>query len=457
MARHNERYPTHHTTLRKFRCLCQHDSYHLYNKTLTKKDMVALHNRLRTLDINLQQGDLSFFKNWTFFMPENYTSQIGQLIPTGPFAGTLGAYQAGITLRTRYPHLRSTALANNKTNFWAADSPRVIETAKIFASAFFGQAWEQDGEDRATLHVMAETSDLGADTLTTGNTCKNYDNNSTNQGRQKGSRKLKEWLNIYLPPITSRLNNRNPGLALSDHETFTMQELCAFDLLVRGPSSPWCSIFSQQEWESFEYARDLLHFYRAGPGNRYSAARGFLWLNATTNLLVAGPSAKTSGSLFFSFVHHGDILPLLSTLDLFSFPSSSSSTNTTTTTTTTTTNDLPTDKIPTNRSWKTSTLVPMGSRIILERMTCPRVYCHSNAPLYPNHVYCNPPHDESYIRILINDGLVPIPDCKSGPGESCPLRDFERRVLLRGWEVGDFGRLCGLQKGAADRITFLHQ
>jgi acid phosphatase len=55
--------------------------------------MVALHNRLRTLNFDLQ-GDLSFFKNWTFFMAEDYKPQIGELIPTGPYAGTLGAFQA---------------------------------------------------------------------------------------------------------------------------------------------------------------------------------------------------------------------------------------------------------------------------------------------------------------------------------------------------------------------------
>jgi acid phosphatase len=395
-------------------------------------DMVALHNRLRTLDFDLQ-GDLSFFKNWTFFMAEDYKSQIGELIPTGPYAGTLGAFQAGVTLRTRYPDLRATAIARNQTDFWAADSRRVVETAKYFASGFWGVDW--DG-DVAKLHVIPETSGLGADTLTTGNTCKAYLEPHNPEGRHKGLHKLKEWQSVYIPPIIERLEQQNPGLNLSIHEVFSMQELCGFEILARG-SSPWCDIFTQNEWRDFEYARDLLHYYRTGPGNKYSAGRGFPFLDATTNLLSTGASA---GSLFFSFVHDGDILPLLSTLDLL--PQ---------------TEHLPTDHAPANRTWKTSSLVPMGARIEVQRMECPYVYCHSNAPLYPNHVYCDPPRHEPYIRVVVNDGVVPTPGCEDGPGRSCPLAFFERKVLLRGWEVGEFGRVCGLEEGAAEKVTFLHQ
>lgn len=75
-----------------------------------------------------------------------------------------------------------------------------------------------------------------------------------------------------------------------------MQELCGFETLVRG-NSPWCDAFHHKDWLNFEYARDILHYYRAGPGNRFALAMGWLWLNATARLLEIGPSA---GKLFFS-------------------------------------------------------------------------------------------------------------------------------------------------------------
>jgi len=105
---------------------------------------------------------------------------------------------------------------------------------------------------------------------------------------------------------------------------------------------------------------------------------------------------------------------------------------------------LPTTHIATDRVWKTSTVLPMGGRITFERMAC-RSQSMSTESV-----------DEYFIRININDGIVPLPDCDSGPGRSCPLAQFLERVRNRGTEVGDFGEVCGLE-GDAGRITFLHQ
>ena len=100
----------------------------------------------------------------------------------------------------------------------------------------------------------------------------------------------------------------------------------------------------------------------------------------------------------------------------------------------------------------------MGGRIIFERLACPAAQeCWSNAPFYPNHVYCEPLHDDIFVRVNVNDGILPIPGCDSGPASSCPLDDFLKRVQKRGEQIDDFGKACGLGKVAAQRITFLHQ
>jgi acid phosphatase len=91
-----------------------------------------------------------------------------------------------------------------------------------------------------------------------------------------------------------------------------------------------------------------------------------------------------------------------------------------------------------NREWRISPVLPMGARITLERLSCPSKL------------------DESYVRINVNDRIVPLPFCKSGPGDSCPLNGFVEFVGQRKQEVGDFAERCGL-KGDAGRISFLHQ
>ncbi len=62
-----------------------------------------------------------------------------------------------------------------------------------------------------------------------------------------------------------------------------------------------------------------------------------------------------------------------------------------------------------------------------------------------------------FVRINVNDGIVALPGCFSGPGSSCPLEGFVSHVRRRGEEVGDFRKLCGLGEDAPNRITFLPQ
>src|SRR3954454_18784395 len=87
--------------------------------------------------------------------------------------------------------------------------------------------------------------------------------------------------------------------------------------------------------------------------NKYAGPTGWLWLNVTQDLI----SQERIGGVYFSFVHD-DIIPVLAALGIYSghnplqreqsqedagrLP------------------HLPTDRIKSKRSWRTSDLVPMG-------------------------------------------------------------------------------------------------
>jgi acid phosphatase len=234
-------------------------------------------------------GDLSFLNNWTFFAyPE---SHFEQLTTTGPYAGTLEAFTTGVKLRTRYQQLFPSDKAK-KIRYWASDSKRVIETARYFAAGFFGLDWNKDA---AELQVIPETEDLGADTLTPSDTCTKY-LTDTDHGHDHGWTMLIQFRNTYLGPISDRLSKMASKFHFTNEEVFSMQEMCGFETLTRG-SSPWCSVFTHDDWLNFEYARDVIHFYRAGPGNPYGPTMGWLWINATMNILLQGEEA---GPFFFS-------------------------------------------------------------------------------------------------------------------------------------------------------------
>ncbi|KAF2263405.1 phosphoglycerate mutase-like protein [Lojkania enalia] len=395
MARHAERYPT-----------IRH-----------AERIIKLQDRMKNFGI-VFKGDLSFFNEWELFLSDD--SQIGQLTTTGPFSGSLGSVATGVRLRTRYQPLLAKAMSRRgKVKYWASDSQRVIDTARYFGTGFFGIGWQ----NVSNLEVISESPELGGDTLTPGDTCIAYGEDDE-EGHGQGARLTEMYRATYLADTRKRLLKQNPEIEFSDEELYTMQEMCGFETMIRG-SSHWCDVFTRDEFISFEYARDLLHYYRSGPGTKYGAVMGWLWLNATTNLLLEGPDA---GHFFFSFVHDGDIVPMLTALDII--------------------NDaehLPITHIPRTRRWRKSQVSPMGGRIIFELLSCKSDDAQSKQSR------------EQYIRININDGITAIPECNSGPGKSCPLADFAARTKRKGEEAGDFREKCALSEDAADRITFLHQ
>lgn len=145
--------------------------------------------------------------------------------------------------------------------------------------------------------------------------------------------------------------------------------------------------------------------------------------------------------LTLSSVHDGDIFPMFAALELF--PQKP---------------ELPVTHILHNRTWRTSDTVPMGANIIFERIAClAPENCWSSSPMYPNHVYCEPANEEHFIRIKVNEGVVALPGCNSGIGQTCPLQDFLDRVTRRGEELDSFADLCGLSDDRPKRIEFLHQ
>ncbi|KAF2689583.1 phosphoglycerate mutase-like protein [Lentithecium fluviatile CBS 122367] len=392
MARHGERYPT---------------------KSVGRR-IKALFERMKSSGISFKD-DLAFFNDWDLFWTDD--SQIEQLTSTGPFSGRLGAFTTGVRLRTRYQRLLSIAESHSPPiKYWASGSPRVIETARYFGAGFFGL----DLLNKTNLEVISEDSSRGADTLTPGDTCRAY-YHDPDEGHDYGYTALYQFRATYLGAIRERLLEQNPDIEFSDEEIYAMQEMCGFETTVRG-SSRWCHVFTQDEFLSFEYARDVLHYYRAGPGTKWGAVMGWLWLNATVNLMLEGPSA---GPLYFSFVHDGDIAPMITALDIITDPK-----------------HLPTTRVQHDRKWRKSQVSPMGGRTIFELLSCG--HKDETGPA-------------KYVRININDGITAIPGCESGPGSSCPLKDFVTRTKEKGEEAGDFREKCGLSEEAADRITFLHQ
>ena len=376
--------------------------------------------RLRAPEAKLT-GSLLFVNDWDYFTNTSNPA-FEDLTDVGPYAGTKQASDTGRLMRQRYDHLTT----RRKTKFWSCSSPRDVETAECFANGYFGSKWRTDGF--AMLEVIPETEDRGANTLTPGDTCLNYVSD-LEEGHDKGYIKLAEWQAVFSKPIDKRLVHDVRGVKLSPLDIYGMMEMCGFEILAKG-RSPWCDVFTMEEWLEFEYARDLLHYYRAGPGNKFGPLMGWLWLNTTQHLM----SDHSSKDVYFSFVHDGDIIPALATLGIISeLPGQE---------------ELPTDHVATERRWKTSDVVPMGGRLNFERISC--------------EITERPQETAHGVRLFVNDALVDLTTLPYGVAfpaveGAISLESFRMFLAVRGTEVGDFREICGLGDDAPDSIQFLHQ
>lgn len=349
-------------------------------------------------------GSLSFLNDdqWTYFASplRARDGTFDDLTAASPYAGTLSAFKLGTTLRSRYSHLLAYE-AEGPTSLWSASSPRDVETARYFADGLFGRDWAlPNATNPASLHIIPETEERGSNTLTPSDTCTRYIHDKVS-GHDKGYHKLAEWQRVFTRPISARLSAANPAIdpALSPLEVYGMMELCGFETLVRG-DSPWCGIFSQAEWLDFEYARDLLHYYRAGPGNRYAAAMGSLWLNSTNHLLAQESKltdhresqGSAPGELYAAFVHDSDIVPVIAALGVLGEESPAADRRRKSH------NDddlegLPATHRKDSRLWRTSDIVPMLGHLIIERLNC--------------HTPQGWPYRD--VRLFLNDGWMGLP------------------------------------------------
>lgn len=75
---------------------------------------------------------------------------------------------------------------------------------------------------------------------------------------------MKTFIDIAVKPIAARLNSVAPGANLSPQDVHAIMHLCPFETVAKETHSPFCSIFTKEDFEIYEYAGDLEKFYNTG-------------------------------------------------------------------------------------------------------------------------------------------------------------------------------------------------
>ncbi|CAK9440213.1 uncharacterized protein LODBEIA_P43130 [Lodderomyces beijingensis] len=365
------------------------------------KKMEEVYEKIKKYNGTLK-GDLTFFNDYTFFVHDKkyYGLETTTSNSEGTYAGTTNELRHGAVFRAKYGSLYE---KNSTLPVFTSNSNRVHESSKYFARGFLGDEYEEG--KTVVFNILSEEAKSGLNSLTPRHSCPN-NNDSTND------HVVAEYdTKSYLKPIVDRLTKPNPGLNLTTSDVENMFPWCAYEINVNG-SSQVCDLFTNEEFIKNSYASDLSSYYSNGPGNNYTRLIGSVLLNASLALLK---DESAQNKIWLSFSHDTDLENYHSALGLIK-PKE----------------DLPTSYIPFPHNYLHSAIVPQGARIYTEKFKCGK---------------------DSFVRYVINDAVIPIESCASGPGFSCKFDDFEQYINKR---IGDvkYTAQCGTNSSTPQQLSF---
>ncbi|TBU46091.1 phosphoglycerate mutase-like protein [Dichomitus squalens] len=356
-------------------------------------------------------GPLEFLNTWTY--------KLGAEILT-PF-GREQLFDLGIAFRVKYGHLLEGF--KNLPVFRTNSNARMVDSALHFAAGFFGVQQYQSSYHQ----VIVIEDDPFYDALTPWDACPNSGNDNANLGIIAAG----NWSQIYLNKTVARLQKHIDGIELDVSTVQSMQQLCAYETVALGYSE-FCDLFTEEEWKGYEYALDLEIWYSYGPGSPSAAAQGIGYVQELLARLTQTPITNFSTTLnqtidgnnvtfpldqpiYVDATHDTVITTVLTALNL-SIPL-------------TRTGPLPVNHIAKDHSYIASHLVPFAANLVGQVVSCPAA---------------NRTHKESYIRFLLNDGVVPltgVSHCTENKDGLCLVESFVQGLQERIAEV-DFQYDC---------------
>ncbi|KAG6839977.1 hypothetical protein C0991_009915 [Blastosporella zonata] len=309
-------------------------------------------------------GKLEFLNEWTY--------KLGEEVLT-PF-GRQQLYDLGVSMRLKYGFLLKNSTATNSIPVFRTESQdRMLQSALNFALGFFGYPLEGKYQQSITI----EKKDI-SNSLAPYYTCPNA---LVPAKGFRGAYYVKRWADIYLKAAHDRLKPDLKGYALSIEEVYIMQQIS-----------------------------DLSLWYEASFGSPVARVQGYGWVKefiarltrekihqhnpATNSTLDNDPTTfPLDHSLYVDATHEVVVLEILTALNLANFARSG---------------PLPYTHILKNRSFEASKLAPFATNVQFQLLDCTSVH-------------------EPQIRIIVNDGVVPLTSIKGCGKQSdgmCPLKAF---------------------------------
>lgn len=306
-ARHGERYPT-------------PPEVTAQQKLLSKLDEWAPESGF--------VGSLAFLNKYEYFLPSEAYANLE--IPTGPYSGLAGSYSFGAEFAGKYGDLWD----EDSLPIFSDNYERDLETARAFGQGFLGFNYSTS----AAINTYPSFETCQTKEWTT------CDIKSNSTGFPANTLRYPAFEIAAL-----RLNEEN-DLKLTVDDIYNLFSLAAYEISATG-SSPWVDVFTTDEWLAFQYSYDAYFDCYFGSQSPRAKAVGSLFVNATAELLKAGPEGGLPLALVFG--HDVDLTAILAALDLAT-PS----------------RKLDPKAVSFNNNFRLTDVAPMGARFVIERLSC---------------------------------------------------------------------------------------
>lgn len=300
---------------------------------------------------------------------------------------------------------------------------RMLKSAEYFMTGMFGFDWPSNVTLEPIIEQLYFNNSLAG----------YYQCNNTGTFRATaGNEASRIWENTYLANATQRLRKLSGNYEWSVADSYFAQTLCPYETVAFGYSE-WCSLFTYEEWEGFEYSVDLQfqgddgfmspmgrgigigfveEFYARLQGHVYDLPEGST--NVNTTLSGMEETFPTKQKLYMDFSHDTNIYSIMTAFGLRQFS-----------------DNLSNSTITPNRNVTVSHITPFGARVVWEEIDAPHPVKAQRPTVTDAKVsdYYEEGGATSYIHMTISQRTVPF-------GESypeCGKRDdgwCERSVFM---------------------------
>lgn len=353
--------------------------------------------------INRLKADVQFFTGRYSFL-EHYSYELGSDDLTA--YGNQEMKRSGTAFYARYQ-----SLTNNLLPFIrASGQDRVVRSAEKFSEGFhdanLADKTAPETQPSPTVAVVLSEADGSNNTLS----IKNCPAFSQKPNIDVGFDAKARWAAIFAPAIQTRLNDDLVGANLSIGETIELMDLCSFETVASNdPSSlsPFCDLFTATEWKSYDYYQALDKYYGHGMGNPLAPTLGVGFVNELIARLTNSPvkdytctnhtldssnaTFPLDAKIYADFSHDNDMEAIFAALGLYN-----------------TTDSLPVSSFQDaehSDGFSASWTVPFAARMHVEKMGCGA-------------------DDKEYVRILVNNRVMPLHTCAADEMGRCTLDSF---------------------------------